>query len=171
MGKINRRSALAVTGAGLTAALAGVQSSVAAAGKDPWSRAYELGEELSRIVSDLASNQTLMVKVYPKEAPGVEGEPVRFCRVDRVDLGELRGLIETHYKAMEEYELCPDKEWDDRKEAIDAKINASREALLVHQPKSLAEVRMKASFMANDKAFGRWDDIEAQRIIRSLIPT
>lgn len=165
---ITRRRALtsiAAAGAALVPA-----NAIASPAPCRWSRAYELGVELSRIVSELASDKSLMVKVYPKEAPGVEGDPVRFCRVDRADLIELRTLIEAHYTAMQEYELCSDEDWDRRREVINANINASREALLTHRPRSLTEVRMKASFMARDKAFGHWDDIEAQRIIRSLTP-
>jgi len=51
MDRINRRSALAVTGAGLTAALARVRSSVAAEPEHPWEKARRLADELSEALA------------------------------------------------------------------------------------------------------------------------
>jgi hypothetical protein len=85
-------------------------------------------------------------------------------------MADLPELIATHRAAMTEYDACDDEDWTVRRDEINTKLAASRRALLDHRPLTLTEVRTKAEFMASDKAFIIWDDLEALDFIHALTP-
>lgn len=85
-------------------------------------------------------------------------------------MSDLSKLIEDHRAAMAAYEECDDEAWETCKDAINAKINASTRALLDHRPSTLSEAQSKAEFMASDKAFTLWDDIEKDDLFKALTP-
>lgn len=109
MDKITRRSALAVTGAGLTAALTGVSTSVAAAEKEhPWVKARRLAYELSETLAEGDGAWTgpggeWYAEVQPagRNFPFLFGNIMAREEYARVVSLPCRDVIEAHRKARE----------------------------------------------------------------------
>lgn len=88
------------------------------------------------------------------------------------DLASLIRLINAHRDAMLECSLCSDDDWHTAYGAqVGSRLSAARAALAAHRPRSLEEVRIKASFMADEMLADFEGEPDIEDLFRSLIPS
>ncbi|MEQ1941481.1 hypothetical protein ABMA32_03565 [Mesorhizobium sp. VNQ89] len=129
--------------------------------------AFETDSLIDRSAESILKAALRFLETAAAEAfPSVASSDAPFPRITDT----LATLMTNHRNAMARYSACSDDDWKGQEAAINAAINASRDALFAHRPTSLEEARAKASFLARDKAFSEWDDFEPVKLIHALTP-
>lgn len=79
-------------------------------------------------------------------------------------------LFAAHTAALAASDACSDYEWETTGDDLMATVEVTRDAILDHQPSTLAEVGDKAAYMTSMRSFTEWSDVDRIRLIRALMP-